>query len=171
MPRFKLRTLLIILVVVPLLNSGCGNREAIPAIEANALASSEQFELLSLEPEASFSQKVAEGTEVDRFHGWAVLGKTALNSETRLKLVAALRKGVSESDGTVASCFMPRHGIRVTHDGKLFDFVICFQCMSVQTFIDDRAGEGFLVTHSPQPTFDEVLRGASVPLAGGNSAP
>jgi hypothetical protein len=122
------------------------------------LEKADQFELLSLNPEEP-KEKPKDG-----FHGWQVLGKTTVkDAETRKKLVAALGKGVKENDGTVARCFNPRHGIRVTHDGKTADFVICFECFQVKAFAGDKL-QGFLVTNSPQPTFDTVLKEAKVPL-------
>ena len=122
------------------------------------LEKADQFELLSLSPEEP-KEKPKDG-----FHGWQVLGKTSVkDAETRKKLVAALQKGVAENDGTVARCFNPRHGIRVTQDGKTADFVICFECYQVKAFAADKPAS-FLVTRSPQPAFDAVLTEAKVPL-------
>src|SRR5262249_3205646 len=102
----------------------------------------------------------------DTFHGWELLGKTTVNdAETRTKLVAAFKKGVDENKGVVAACFNPRHGIRVTHDGRTVDFVICFECFSVQVFAGDKQTKGFLITDSPASAFDSVLKEAKVPLA------
>jgi hypothetical protein len=122
------------------------------------LEKADQFELLSLSPEEP-KEKPKDG-----FHGWRVLGQTTVkDAETRNKLLAALEKGVAENKGEVARCFNPRHGIRVTHDGKTADLVICFECLQVKAFAGDR-GHDFLVTRSPQPTFDAVLKEAKVPL-------
>jgi hypothetical protein len=123
------------------------------------LEKAEQFELLSLSPDRPQEQpKVA-------FHGWKVLGKTTVkDAETRRKLVTAFKKGVAENNGIVAACFNPRHGIRVTADGKTVDFVICFECDQVQAFVGDKKEPGFLITDSPQAVFDGVLKEARVPL-------
>jgi hypothetical protein len=122
------------------------------------LEKADQFELLSLNPDET-KEKPKDG-----FHGWQVLGKTTVkDAEARKKLFAALEKGVAENKGEVARCFNPRHGIRVTHDGKTADLVICFECLQVKAFAGDRRHD-FLVTPSPQPTFDAVLKEAKVPL-------
>jgi hypothetical protein len=124
------------------------------------LEKAEQIELWSLSPERP-KEKPA-----DAFHGWKVLGKTTVkDAEARKKLVAAFKKGVEENKGKVADCFNPRHGIRVTHDGKTADFVICFECYQVQVFVADKEEKGFLIMASPQAAFDHVLKEAKVPLA------
>jgi hypothetical protein len=124
------------------------------------LESADQFELLSLSPDR------LEEKPKDGFHGWKVLGKTTVqDAETRKKLVAALQKGVEENTGIAAGCFNPRHGIRVTRDGQATDFVICFECLQVEVYSGETARRGFLVTNSPQPAFDAVLKEAKLPLA------
>lgn len=63
---------------------------------------------------------------------------------------------------TGRACFNPRHGIRVSHNTKRTDFVICFECLQVKVH-----GEGqgdFLVSDFPKAIFDKVLRDAGVPL-------
>ena len=97
------------------------------------LDKAEQIELLSLDPVPSI-EKLKDG-----FHGWKVLGKTAVkDAEVRKKLVAAFKKGVADNDGMAAFCFNPRHGIRAIHDGKTVDFVICFECFQVQSYVGDK---------------------------------
>ena len=123
------------------------------------LEKSEQFELLSLSPEL-LQEKPKDG-----FHGWKVLGTTTVkDAETRQKLVVAFKKGVEENKGVAAACFQPRHGIRVTHDGKTVEFVICFECFHVRAFAGDKDRKGFFITNSPQAAFDGVLKEAKVPL-------
>jgi hypothetical protein len=134
--------------------------DTIPAELQAILEKGEQFELLSLNPDPR--QEKAE----DGFHGWKVLGKTTVkDAEARKKLLAAFKKGVEENTGFVAGCFNPRHGIRVTQDGKTTDFVICFECAQVKVFVGDKEEKGFLITASPQSVFDGVLKEAKVPLA------
>jgi hypothetical protein len=124
------------------------------------LEKAENFELLSLEPER------LEEVPKDSFQGWKVLGKKTIDtSEIRKKIVDALEKGVVENQGGVTvKCFNPRHGIRVTHNGKTADFVICFQCLQVHVYMDGGAEQMFLVSSSPTETFNKVLKDAGVPL-------
>src|SRR5262245_16519710 len=133
MLRYKLRTLLILLVIgLAMLANGCGNEReprVLPLAQAAALDNGQHFELLSLDP----MERDVEGD--GSFHKWKVLGKTAIDDDTRKSLVAAFRKGVAEG-GPVASCFKPRHGIHVEHDGHTYDFVICFECLWGEVYVD-----------------------------------
>jgi hypothetical protein len=140
--------------------SAAENDNRIPDDLRATLEKADQFELLSLSPDRPQEKPK------DAFHGWKILGKTTVkDAETRKKLIAAFKKGVEDNKGTAAACFNPRHGIRVTQDGKTADFVICFECFRVQVFVGDKSEKGFLITDSPTGAFDGVLKEAKVPLA------
>lgn len=157
----------VVFAILVLIMAGCSSRvvepkNKLPKDLQVMLEQSEQFELLSLSPKELPHDAIPE----DAFHDWEVHGRTTVkNVQTRQKLVAALEQGIAENEGIVASCFAPRHGIRVTHGGKSADFVICFECQQVLVYVGDRREKGFLVTASPQTTFDSVLTDAKVPLA------
>jgi hypothetical protein len=132
----------------------------IPEVAKTILEKAKQLELFSLDPERQQKNRK------DGYYGWNVLGKVAIKDmETRKKLVAAFVRGVKESDGTAAYCFNPRHGIRVTHEGKKVDFVICFECLQVQVIVGGEQEVGLLITDTPQIVFDKVLRDSGIPLA------
>jgi hypothetical protein len=61
-------------------------------------------------------------------------------------------------------CFLPRHGIRVKHAGKVADFVICFECNNVRVYVDGGAETEFLVSDSPAKMFNDILKDAGVKL-------
>ena len=131
----------------------------IPPSALEALTKSKTFELYSLNPQEPPPK------DGDKFHDWQILGSTKLDAEKAKVLVTALQAGVAEnSDGIVAVCFHPRHGIRVVIDGKTHDFVICFECYQISWFIDSERQKGFLTTGTPQAKFDAVLKEAKVPL-------
>jgi hypothetical protein len=133
-------------------------RNVIPATAAAILEQADHFELLSLNPDQR--RKAAEGD----FHGYRVLGTAVISdTETRKKLVSTFKKAVAENQGTIAACFNPRHGIRVTRNEKLADFVICFECNQVQVFGEVQGT--FMITNSAQPPFDNILRSGGVPWA------
>ncbi len=122
----------------------------------------ETLELFSLDPGAD----VKEPDVKKGFHGWRILGKTAIkDAKTRKKIVEALYKGLEQSDGTAALCFNPRHGLRATVDGKTADVVICFECLQMQ-FVLGEASMTETTTTTPEKVLNEVLTGAGVPLAG-----
>jgi len=119
------------------------------------------IELYSLDP--SFDDK--EPDPKKGFHGWKVLGKTTVkDAKMRKKIVEALYQGLADSDGTAAKCFNPRHGVRVTVDGKTADIVICFECLQMQ-FHAGEASKTETTTRTPEKLIDEVLTAAGVPLA------
>jgi hypothetical protein len=123
------------------------------------LEKADTLELISLEP--------ADDKSDNGLHSWKVLGKTEIkDAEVRKKVVAALLKGVGDSDGNAACCFIPRHALRARQGDKAVDLVICFQFAQVQIYTgkEDKVA-GVTVTKTPEATFDEVLKSAGVPLA------
>ena len=140
---------------------GCNKKQSLPEDAAQALVKSKDFELYSLSPKPP-----EKDDKSDKLQGWKILGKTKVtDADVRKKLISKFEAGVAENDGTVAGCFNPRHGIRVKHKGKVYDFVICFECYQVSRYIDGKRVDGFLITDSPQATFDKVLKDAKIPLA------
>lgn len=152
----RLPLLLVTSLIVVAGSSCAAERAKVPQEEI--LLGADTFELYSLDPARGGPKpKVA-------FHGWKVLGKTAVkDKKTREKLIVALGKGMAENDGVVAGCFNPRHGIRAVKNGKTVDLVICFECYSFQIFEGKKASNA-LTTRSPAPTFNKVLTDAKVPL-------
>ena len=154
------------ILVAAVVMIGC-EKKTLPEATA-ALQNAAEIELISLEPDERKYNPAKPGA----FHGWEVLGRTTLKvAEDRGKLVEAFESGIEESDGTVASCFAPRHGIAVQHDGKKHEFVICFQCQSFEWHVDGKLEKGQPITSSPQVAFDELLTKAGVNLAEKVGAP
>jgi hypothetical protein len=58
-----------------------------------------------------------------------------------------------------------RHGIRVTHKGRVTDFIVCFECYQTQVYVDDRPQKALLVTRSPEAVFNQSLKDAKLPLS------
>ena len=97
------------------------------------------------------------------FHGFAVIGRMPItDTATRRSLNEALRRGDRENDSMAAACFNPRHGIHATSAGNVLDLVICFECYSAQVHEDGQRKPGFLLSESPQKTFDQTLRAGGV---------
>lgn len=150
--------MLFLSLAIAIVSPGCS--DSMPEEAKQALQNAESFEFYSLHPD-----RLKEETDNETFHNWKVLGKTTIEAEeTRNTLINAMVKGVNASDGSVAGCFNPRHGIRVKHKGKTHDFVVCFECLQIQWFVDSEKQNGFLTTESPQRTFDKILKEADVPL-------
>jgi hypothetical protein len=123
------------------------------------LDGADHFDLYSLEPWTDA------GTEGERLHGRLVLGKTTISDPTkRSELLARLDAGIADQ-GKGAKCFDPRHAIRATYAGKTVDLVICFECGWVYVYLDGKEVKQEEVNSGIQPTFDEALTAAGVPLA------
>lgn len=135
--------------------------EKIPVKALVALRDGTFFELFSLDP-----SRRDPWPHPDGFRDWRILGSTAVDSQkTRTRLLDALAFGVGANQIVPAVCFNPRYGIRVQHQGKQHDFVICFECNQIEWYTGEERNEGFLVTDSPKLVFDRVLRDFGVELA------
>jgi hypothetical protein len=131
----------------------------------DTLGTADSFVLLALDGDIPFRERGIE--RENAFRGWPILGETEVSDPAvRQSLLNALANGVRENvNDMAASCFNPRHGIKALVDGQRVDLVICFECFQAQVHSDIKHFEGFLLTNSPQKTFDEVLRKAGVKLA------
>jgi uncharacterized protein DUF1559 len=131
----------------------------IPADAKAILEKAESFELFALDLLTPADDP--KGT----FHGWKVLGKKTIDkAEVRKTLVESFEKGVAEYNGVGKEGFLPRYGIRVQHEGKAADFVICLECSYVRVYVEGGAETEFLVSDSPAKTFNSVLKDARVKL-------
>ncbi|MCP3918791.1 MAG: hypothetical protein GY711_24860 [bacterium] len=71
----------------------------------------------------------------EAFHGYKVLRSGPLvNQGARGQLIELVLQGVRESDGTVAECFNPRHGIRARRGEDVVELLICYECLALQVF-------------------------------------
>src|SRR5262245_42140473 len=90
-------------LAAPLAAGAVDKDNKLPDDALKVLEKADSYELLSLDPD--------KGGLKDGFHGWKVLGKTTVKDmKTRVRVLNALKKGVADSDGAAAKCFLPRHG-------------------------------------------------------------
>lgn len=129
----------------------------LPAAVRTALEKADTVELFSLNGATNVK---------DGWHGAKVLGKTTIRDKaTRTALAKAVKKGVDDGkDG--ARCFIPRHGLRMTHAGTSYDVLICFEChwLYIYTEGTDRPLV-LMVSESPQKELNKILKASKVPLA------
>jgi hypothetical protein len=140
-------------VLVPVRAAKTDN--TIPRDADAALRNANEIVLLSLLP----FPEVKEGG----FHGFKILGQTTLAGKPRATAEAALRAAFERWDGAAAGCFNPRHGIRVKAGDAVFDFVICFECLSVLVFHDEKRAGFFGITGKPG-ALDALLTAGGIPL-------
>jgi hypothetical protein len=106
--------------------------------------------------------------EGETFHGYAVLGKLVVRDpQARDEILAAIQDGVSDGD-KLASCFVPRHGLRVTKNGRTVDFAVCFECYQVRMYGDGEP-QTLAITRDAKKVFDGHLTSAGIPLAPGTA--
>jgi hypothetical protein len=124
------------------------------------LETSNHFVLLSLEPYSGQSGSDA----AEKFHDFRVLGSVEIKDPVRkAELLRAFYKGIADSDGAVANCFNPRHGIRAVSGTNWIELVICFECYHMREF-GTGSNDGATTTKTPGETFNRVLKEAGVPL-------
>jgi hypothetical protein len=149
-----------VIAVIVLSGWSFGRDNEIPKEAKEAFDKAAQFELYSLDPDRLASKD----EKVDLFHGWKVLGKIVVKGADAKKVRAAVEKGVRDSDGSVAACFNPRHGIRIVTDKKTYDLVICYECLSATVYQGEERAGSFLTARGPENALNGVLRDAKVPL-------
>ena len=112
-------------------------QNALPPAVTNILEKSERFILLSLDPNIVVEErgaKPAKGPfQKELFHQYRVRRKVEMRTQQeRDELLRAFYKGIAASDGLVAACFNPRHGVRAVLGDESVDLVNCFECFSIQ---------------------------------------
>jgi hypothetical protein len=131
----------------------------------------ESMTLYSLDGDESMPPPPAKPRNGEKFHGFGVLAKTEVSSPAdRLAILAAVKKGIAQSDGAEAKCFWPHHGFSMVQNGKNVDYVICFHCLQLQRFIDG-AGKTIPTTTAPEADLDaQLVRAGITPFKEKSSA-
>ncbi len=101
---------------------------------------------------------------LELFHGYEVLGRAeVINLRQRKELVETFKLGISEGKGPPPMCFNPRHGIRATKNGVTVDFVICFECFTVNERM--QSVRTLRITAAPGDVFNNALKRFNLELA------
>ena len=156
---------LLTLLAIPLAISGCSFDQPIPEEAGFAIEKAKEFELFSLDP---FPEKRVD--QNNNFRRWSILGSTVIkDQETRNRMIKQFKAAVAEHRGGPKRGFIPRHGIRVVHDGSTHEFVVSFECSQVRWYIDGKPSNAFLISDSARESFDAALREANVRLSEAES--
>ena len=134
--------------------------QGLPSEFAEILRETEEWTIYALQPEM-------EGPVEDGFHGHAIRGQATIDSRSdRAQLSHALAQGIAGNQDMVASCFLPRHGIRAGSGDRVCDLVICFECLQINVYDggEERAAQ-VLTTSGPQRVFDRIYRGEGLSIA------
>lgn len=149
---------------------GCSSAEEnqLPPEALRALRGARSLELFALDPTPLMQGAVP--PEKGVFHEYPILGRAVLSDAVQAKALGELvLRGIRESDGTAAACFNPRHGIRVSQDGRTLDFVICYECLSLSVHGDllGSAGPrlGLLTAQRVESGVSAIFEGAGLKTA------
>ena len=140
------------------------SKNALPGKTMKVLDEGERFVLLAIDPfpRSASDSSLPRAKEV--FHDFGILGKAEIRDVAQRKaLLKALYQGIADSDGQVAACFNPRHGISASLGEETVDLLICFECLSIRTYA--KHGKSVLTSDSSQQAFNLALEKAGLPLA------
>ena len=152
-----------LLLIAACSSSGKPTDPVFDAAVEEILKDADSFELLTLDPMPLMAGATYEGRA---FHGYKVLDAADLDDiEQRSALIGHVKRGIQKSDGTVAACFNPRHGLHVTKGGESADFVICYECLSLN--VHGPAGrENHTTIEGVQPAVDRVFDTVGLRIQG-----
>ena len=152
-----MRAILLTLVSSALLGSCAGEpsfSDEIALETRGVLERPDGLEIFALHPYPHMPEGAAEdGAD---FHGYRILGSTEVDDAAQRKvLIDLVAIGVDESDGTVAACFDPRHGLRVRQGDEVVDLVICFACLSMHLHGPGELQDSVTIDDSPEPAMTQ----------------
>jgi len=125
------------------------------------LHTGERFELLSTYP---YPVTPVNLRKLESFHDFKILGQIDIRDRKKIEtLLQSLEMGIRNAPAQGASCFHPRHGIRVTHGEEKVDLLICFECGYIYEFGD--AWHCLRTNDTPAALFNQVLEENSVPTS------
>lgn len=140
---------------------GAGVLELLPGDARDVLEGADRIALLALHP---YPGEGAEEAKGEPFHGYTVLGRADVPEAEHRKLVQALYRGLNANNDMVASCFNPRHGLRIEAGERTIDLVICFECLQIEAHgADPTKQTDGLTSRDPEPTLDALLKQLGLP--------
>lgn len=139
-------------------------KKAAPVFE-KAISEADSVTLVIVDPHSRYKEKSSgeESLQVDGMDGsWTVVKEGVLRDKAALaELGSSLRAGIEKNDRAPASCFSPRHALRVKIDGRDVVLLVCFEC-SQGYVIGYPKCDGFLVSPAPAHTWNRVFRQSSL---------
>jgi hypothetical protein len=126
----------------------------------NWLRTSDQVVLVSIDPRARLLPSDPKPPT-----GYQELGRLPLRDPVvRAQVSDALVNAIA-AGGQPAKCFVPRHLIEATKNGKAVLFVICFQCSWIQVVHEQKEQQTLTISRDAEPLFNQLLTNAGIPLA------
>ena len=133
--------------------------QAFPGNSRLILDNASQVTLYSLQSDANMH--VSPSSKAGEFHGYPILGKTALSKEEIQQTKSLIDKAIADKWATRKFCFSPHHGLRVLSGKRTMDCVICFKCNTMMTYSIGNAGSTDF-GYAPEKYFNQLLENAGV---------
>ena len=113
------------------------------------IESHKSVEFYSLEPGR-------DDTKESIFHGFPILDKKQLTDKKHVEtIVKYLYKSINQSEGAIAECFFPRHGLKIKSKNEEIDLVICFECLQMRVYAKE---ETTVLIEGDKKAFDQVAK-------------
>lgn len=141
---------------------GEGRKQELPPEAQRALRYHKSVSLYSLEPLGIGPVPGVETSAGLPSHN--ILGFVLLDSSQAEMAISALKAAIAAAEHKGASCFFPRHALRVTTETKTYDFLICYECDRLDVLVGDTA-VGSIGARGSSEVLDNLLRTAHIPLA------
>jgi hypothetical protein len=134
-------------------------KKAAPVFE-KAISEADSVTLVVVDPHSRYKEKKSgeKSLQVDDMDGsWTVVKEAVLRDKSRLaELGSSLRAGIEKNDRGPASCFLPRHALRVKIEGHDVVLLVCFECAQGYAIGYPKC-DGFLVSPAPAQTWNRVF--------------
>jgi hypothetical protein len=168
LPKTPMSRKLLILAGVAILLAAAGifsshesRLQSVPAAAWQCLREPQEMVLYSIHPEED-PASIPAGAQF--FHGYRILGQVSLPTATdRQRVSEAIRLAVL-SHFDQASCFDPRHALRVSDGRNSYDLLMSYECGNLEIFVGDELVAETGIGGSSR-ALDSILRAANVPLA------
>ena len=99
---------------------------------------------------------------------YPILGMMELTGADRATSVNGVYKSITDSNGIVAACFNPRHGLRAQKGTTTVDVIICFECYSLVVNENGERAASIPIMDSAPPVLTKLLNNAGIEVAKKN---
>ena len=131
---------------------------ALPPGAAKALHEATQVEIYSLEPWFDDDTKEA------KWHGYVVLGHATLAADKAKQAVAQVDAAIAAAAKKEVACVEPRQALSVQSEGHTYDFLLSYDCHSLEVYGDDKKLVTLAAAGSPA-AMNKLLVQAKLPLS------
>ena|ERR1700734_181303 len=131
----------------------------LPSEAADALHASSKVILYSLEPWSLAT------TNDNTLHHYKILGQVTLDGKDAATAITVFESAISKKEHLGhATCFDPRHALRVTVNSQTYDFLLCYACGYLYVYHGDKVIAMLDAGGSPT-VLNSLLTAAKIPLS------